>query len=831
MTEKSSASADNVSKVYEKTSCMPKSNQVDLLAQALLREFMHRHGYLDTLKTFDTECERGADTISSRAVVRQLLNIPVQGGTSRLVPTAIKAAEEKKGKGKGKAVSQYSLMEELCSYRLTKRDYQIQRNAAAVDRAEGGSEGAPPKGDKRPSEKDNDPSDAEMEDLQSKCAEHDAALASAQAQLERGERLMKLYEAKGKEKKLRKLSHKKEKMTQREREERGDGEDGQGGTNSDRSSSDEKEGGVGDFRDKAEEGVGKRKQQHSLKGKKVGDVREFTKHQATSHSRESSPSGYGEEDSISSFSGAARPMVGSGWCPPGVLEDVIPKKKNNSNRLIPEDKNDSLWGVGGRKEKKKRSDEYDSDQEEEKSDSFSFSSRHSSSPNHQDSSFFNGTLRPSEQQSKMTRRKRHKDIPPFPSSVTNRRHRSSSTSSSNDSTSSWPSPAFGKSLRQQLLSALETAPDGSTSEGDESKGKVLGENRGSKGTAKGASNPSSLAHFSHELLSSFPGDDEPPSSSSSSLDGSAMTLQGTKSSQTASSTTTSSSTIVNNSTHSSLELQSPIHSPLQRLPYADGQAAHQLPKFGSIQKGTRRVPTPPRPFRGAGTGAAHNAPNNSTSTTIGGGGNRFYKGAGYNSNLSISLTSSHGGNFTSGGGDSENNNDGDDEDVKDIIPPEGIYRYDRTAKPLQSALVSSSSSNKGKWGGDGGGMSSHGDLSRGSLAGGPGRRGTDSGIQIVPQSSSSPGTSLSSTSGIYNNQSNTNISTPFQSFGGFSAPNFVQAANFSASPLSASVEGESHLNLGASGSCAYSASTNLTGGRASPDKSKRKDRKVTILVD
>ncbi|CCW69409.1 unnamed protein product [Phytomonas sp. Hart1] len=54
---------------------MPHEQQVHLLSNALLREFMHRRGFLDTLKTFDQENPRDADTISSRALMSDLMDL------------------------------------------------------------------------------------------------------------------------------------------------------------------------------------------------------------------------------------------------------------------------------------------------------------------------------------------------------------------------------------------------------------------------------------------------------------------------------------------------------------------------------------------------------------------------------------------------------------------------------------------------------------------------------------------------------------------------------------------------------------------------------------
>lgn len=55
---------------------LPHTDQVDLLAQALLREFMHRKKFSETLSTFDAECPRTEKTVSSRAVMSDLMEIP-----------------------------------------------------------------------------------------------------------------------------------------------------------------------------------------------------------------------------------------------------------------------------------------------------------------------------------------------------------------------------------------------------------------------------------------------------------------------------------------------------------------------------------------------------------------------------------------------------------------------------------------------------------------------------------------------------------------------------------------------------------------------------------
>lgn len=54
---------------------MGHEQQVQLLSDALLREYMHRRGYLATLKAFDAEHPRDADTISSRALMSDLMDL------------------------------------------------------------------------------------------------------------------------------------------------------------------------------------------------------------------------------------------------------------------------------------------------------------------------------------------------------------------------------------------------------------------------------------------------------------------------------------------------------------------------------------------------------------------------------------------------------------------------------------------------------------------------------------------------------------------------------------------------------------------------------------
>eukprot|EP00796_Vickermania_ingenoplastis_P012228 gene12228-8415_t len=176
---------------YLRVSTMPVKQQVDLLAQALLREFMHRKGLKETLRTFDEECARTPDTISSRMVMRQLLNVPPAGRASRLKPamappppstTAEKAGGRKAGKGgtEGKPVPP-TLMEEVCSHRLTKREYTT------------------------PGHTEEDPSDVEMDRLRARVKERETLAAVAEAQTKEGYRLLEERLEKKKARKMKKL--------------------------------------------------------------------------------------------------------------------------------------------------------------------------------------------------------------------------------------------------------------------------------------------------------------------------------------------------------------------------------------------------------------------------------------------------------------------------------------------------------------------------------------------------------------------------------------------------------------------------------------------------
>lgn len=798
MTEKSPAPGENVAKTYEKTSSMPKSQQVDLLAQALLREFMHRHGYLETLRTFDEECARNSDTISSRAVMRQLLNIPVQGRPSRLVAAAPRAAEKSKAKGKG--ASQFSLMEELCSYRLAKREYRVRRSKAAGDflgtpgaDPESGS-GSDPNSTRRSSPSPNkaeedDPSDTEVNDLRSKSVEHEAAIAQAEAQLEKGQRLQKIYEAKKKEKKLKQKVQKDRRKKNKEHK------------NKDESGSEEEEGydSDDDHEDDMHEGkMGKETSRNSFnftrgrnRDSSLSDspapALSSTKSHASRHS-----------DGISSFSDTNQGPSGATRHPSGALErnedeKAKSKKKKRSYLDTPgtNAEGSEVGRKGGREELYKIG-------EEEHRGRGTFPMDEPSRMQH---------THPWPDLSSASSRKQHHDHHRKGSMERDSR---SSSCSSDSSTSSWPVPIFGQSLRQKLLEDLEPFSTPSTEEVvKKAEEKGTNDTRETKNKVQeGVRGGAPLTSTSYPPSSGSSAQDRSPSSSFTSLSPSVAFQAKVPSSS-------------HPPTPSTPDGSSPIHSPLQR-PAASGHPANPLPKFGLGEGANvvKRKPTPPRPVRRVGAPPTAGL-SSSVNNLSGGGSNRFYKGAGYNSNLSISLNSSPATSFItlgvgSGGPELDNNNEEDDKDTD--MTSNGTYRYDRTAKPLQSALVSSSPTS-GKWRGSavgGSGSENTSEMSRGSGAEGPGKRGFEGGVQSTPPSSLSPGIPFSTTPQLFSS-GNTSTGTSLQSFGGFSAPTFTQTTHFASSPLSTSIES------------GFNTSSNTISGKASPDKAKRKDRKVTII--
>lgn len=82
---------------------MAHEDQVRLLSDALLREYMHKKGFRKTLSTFDREHPRDTDTISSRAVMADLM--------------ALSSAEQ----DRLKRVGIETIMEMLCNLRIERR--------------------------------------------------------------------------------------------------------------------------------------------------------------------------------------------------------------------------------------------------------------------------------------------------------------------------------------------------------------------------------------------------------------------------------------------------------------------------------------------------------------------------------------------------------------------------------------------------------------------------------------------------------------------------------------------------------------------------------------
>ncbi|KAG5484503.1 hypothetical protein LSCM1_07875 [Leishmania martiniquensis] len=151
MTQLPSASEkDKTARLVESLS---RHEQVELLAQALLREYMHRRGLRETLRAFDAENPRDERTISSRALMRRLLNIPVEGRPSRLQPTASSPSVKTQAP---------TFMEELCSHRLVKRGYKV-------------SDGR--RGGEHPYLSEEDPSDVERRGLRAAADAQRAAKA------------------------------------------------------------------------------------------------------------------------------------------------------------------------------------------------------------------------------------------------------------------------------------------------------------------------------------------------------------------------------------------------------------------------------------------------------------------------------------------------------------------------------------------------------------------------------------------------------------------------------------------------------------------------------
>lgn len=112
---KKAAGPDQALPVYS----LPHDEQVDLLAQALLREYMHKKGFKGTLAAFDEENPRDERTISSRSVMGDLMALDKQ------------RQEEMKVRGVD------TIMEALCYTRAEKRERALGIAAAKKRLLEG----------------------------------------------------------------------------------------------------------------------------------------------------------------------------------------------------------------------------------------------------------------------------------------------------------------------------------------------------------------------------------------------------------------------------------------------------------------------------------------------------------------------------------------------------------------------------------------------------------------------------------------------------------------------------------------------------------------------
>lgn len=107
---------------------LPARQQIDLLAQALLREYMHRKGYKGTLAAFDSENPRTEITISSRQLMTQLMQLHKMQDRNRMAASAATSSSASSKKSSQKEPSAANsgglfstIMEILCSYRIRKR--------------------------------------------------------------------------------------------------------------------------------------------------------------------------------------------------------------------------------------------------------------------------------------------------------------------------------------------------------------------------------------------------------------------------------------------------------------------------------------------------------------------------------------------------------------------------------------------------------------------------------------------------------------------------------------------------------------------------------------
>ena len=105
--------------------------QTEELAQALLREYMHRRGFAKTLASFDRENPRGYTTISSRALMTNLMLLDVIQARNKLKGSDAAAAAPPSATSGGGVTAFSTIMEMLCDYRLRKRSVKQKRPAGS----------------------------------------------------------------------------------------------------------------------------------------------------------------------------------------------------------------------------------------------------------------------------------------------------------------------------------------------------------------------------------------------------------------------------------------------------------------------------------------------------------------------------------------------------------------------------------------------------------------------------------------------------------------------------------------------------------------------------
>lgn len=120
------------------------AEKVNLLAQALLREFLHRRGFKRTLSTFDVECPRNDKTIASRQLMNDLMKLTkVQERAKRVAAAASangKRAPSSRANNAGgakppTAATVPTFMELICGYRIRKRALRSHQQAGSNQEA------------------------------------------------------------------------------------------------------------------------------------------------------------------------------------------------------------------------------------------------------------------------------------------------------------------------------------------------------------------------------------------------------------------------------------------------------------------------------------------------------------------------------------------------------------------------------------------------------------------------------------------------------------------------------------------------------------------------